>query len=677
MNSSSRNGYTKIGDQKAYDEDVASTDDHHGAADQSLSHEVVPDAIPSLEFKCQNTPHWAHSIQVITDPPSPGGQPSASPPASHRFPPRDSLVDAIPNWHNPIPPITPISSQQFLAVVEEVRRAIQDGIQPLRITQGSSGSYFCRNRDGDIIGVFKPKNEEPYGKLNPKWVKWLHKNLFPCCFGRSCLIPNLGYISEAGASYVDRRLALGVVPRTEVVSLSSPAFFYGPLDRRAYEKKKKPLPPKLGSFQLFLRGYKDASLFFRDGYDQVLRATLSTQSSLSLLTSDAISINRSSTTTNVPCHSQSIVEGAISESSPILEPATAARQSAQYDSFRCTTLQRAHDPSQWAEAIQREFQNGFERLVVLDYLIRNTDRGLDNWMIKYNPGPAADADPVQDKNMTSGPNTASTQQQQPSNNNDNSSPSTSNIDAATKETPTPFPKSPDTPKTPSIYTSPPLIPALQISGRARTTSAPPPPQTTSIAAPPIAPVSALPYFQLPDAHLQQPSIRVAAIDNGLAFPFKHPDRIRSYPYAWAALPCARVPFSADTRALVLPLLTSQEWWKETFDGLEKLARIDPDFKEDMWSRQKAVMRGQGYNLVEVLRRSELNSPDTGSPAALVRRPVVAVFEEVVQEVDYVPDSLDAGAAGNPRSATGHGRRRLRRMRQRFETLRSQPCFSWC
>jgi len=34
--------------------------------------------------------------------------------------------------------------------------------------------------------------------------------------------------------------------------------------------------------------------------------------------------------------------------------------------------------------IQRQFQLQFERLVVLDYIIRNTDRGNDNWLIKYN-----------------------------------------------------------------------------------------------------------------------------------------------------------------------------------------------------------------------------------------------------------------------------------------------------
>lgn len=70
-----------------------------------------------------------------------------------------------------------------------------------------------------IIGVFKPKDEEPYGKLNPKWTKWMHKLCCPCCFGRSCLVPNQGYLSEAGASLVDRKLQLNIVPNTKVRQL--------------------------------------------------------------------------------------------------------------------------------------------------------------------------------------------------------------------------------------------------------------------------------------------------------------------------------------------------------------------------------------------------------------------------------------------------------------------------
>ncbi|CAJ0564744.1 unnamed protein product, partial [Mesorhabditis spiculigera] len=79
---------------------------------------------------------------------------------------------------------------EFKTAMEEAIRAIHHGVFPERIAQGSSGSYFVKNTQGKIVGVFKPKNEEPYGHLNPKWLKWLHKVFLPCCFGRSCLIPN-------------------------------------------------------------------------------------------------------------------------------------------------------------------------------------------------------------------------------------------------------------------------------------------------------------------------------------------------------------------------------------------------------------------------------------------------------------------------------------------------------
>ena len=79
-----------------------------------------------------------------------------------------------------------------------------------------------------------------------------------------------------------------------------------------------------------------------------------------------------------------------------------------------------------------------------------------------------------------------------------------------------------------------------------------------------------------------PTIQVAVIDNGLAFPYKHPDKWRSYPYGWSFLPIAKVPFSEETRTHVLHLLTSQEWWKETLDGLKRLMEIDEGFDDGMW-----------------------------------------------------------------------------------------------
>ena len=72
----------------------------------------------------------------------------------------------------------------FTELIRTAENAIDQGVDPVRIYQGSSGSYFVKNDQGKTIGVFKPKDEEPYGRLNPKWTKWMHRMCCPCCFGR-------------------------------------------------------------------------------------------------------------------------------------------------------------------------------------------------------------------------------------------------------------------------------------------------------------------------------------------------------------------------------------------------------------------------------------------------------------------------------------------------------------
>merc|ERR1712193_487532 len=130
-----------------------------------------------------------------------------------------------------------------------------------------------------------------------------------------------------------------------------------------------------------------------------------------------------------------------------------------------------------SETSRAEFQLQFERLCVLDYPIRNTDRGADNWLIKYEP-----------EQETEG--------------------SSSN------------------------------------SGNSEW------------------------------AMIKPPTVRVAAIDNGLAFPIKHPDSWRAYPYHWAWLPHAKVPFSQDTKNLVLEKLADMNFVQGICDELEKLFSTD-------------------------------------------------------------------------------------------------------
>ncbi|KAM4016887.1 phosphatidylinositol 4-kinase type 2-beta isoform 2-T2 [Anomaloglossus baeobatrachus] len=350
---------------------------------------------------------------------------------------------------------------EFADIIHRAEQATDSGVFPERISQGSSGSYFVKDPKAKIIGVFKPKSEEPYGHLNPKWTKYFHKVCCPCCFGRGCLVPNQGYLSEAGAYLVDEKLGLGVVPKTKAVWLVSETFNYSAIDRaksrgKKYALEKVPtvgrkfhrigLPPKIGSFQLFVDGYKEADYWLRRF-----------------------------------------------ETEPL------------------------------PENIRKQLQSQFERLVILDYVIRNTDRGNDNWLIRYES----------QEDLIEGSEKAS----------DDSSP---------KE-----------------WTE------------------------------------------------KEPIIKIAAIDNGLAFPFKHPDEWRAYPFLWAWLPQAKVPFSQETRDLILPRISDMNFVQDLCEDLYELFKTDKGFDKATFEKQMSVMRGQILNLTQALK-------DEKSPIQLVQMPKVVV-----------------------------------------------------
>lgn len=248
-----------------------------------------------------------------------------------------------------------ITKLDFDDIVESVRIAIDKGMHPTLISQGSSGSYFARNSSGKVVGVFKPKDEEPYASRNPKWTKWIHRNLFPFFFGRACLIPNLSYVSEAAACVLDQQLRTNLVPYTDVVSLSSKSFFYDFWDRRAYYRKGKLLPEKMGSFQVFLKGYKDATMFLKehpwpDQHGSGLREN-----------------RKKKRRWAEDCRPS----GPQSEDEDESERPSSSEETRRREGF-------------WSPALMQSFQEQLEKLVILDYIMRNTDRGLDNWMIKIN-----------------------------------------------------------------------------------------------------------------------------------------------------------------------------------------------------------------------------------------------------------------------------------------------------
>lgn len=248
-----------------------------------------------------------------------------------------------------------MSKARFDDIVESVRVAIELGVQPKMISKGSSGSYFARNADGKTVGVFKPKDEEPYATRNPKWTKWVHRNLFPWFFGRACLIPNLSYVSEAAAYVLDAQLRTNIVPYTDVVYLSSKSFYYDFWERRSTWSGKRSLPAKPGSFQVFLMGYKDATMFLRehpwpDQNTTDFRPDLEHKRKRRPFT-NCIPGGQDSDDEELPR----------TDTPPVSE-----------DSARFT----------WTSKLKQSFREELEKLVILDYVMRNTDRGLDNWMIR-------------------------------------------------------------------------------------------------------------------------------------------------------------------------------------------------------------------------------------------------------------------------------------------------------
>uniref|UniRef100_A0A3Q4IGJ6 Phosphatidylinositol 4-kinase type 2 n=1 Tax=Neolamprologus brichardi TaxID=32507 RepID=A0A3Q4IGJ6_NEOBR len=272
---------------------------------------------------------------------------------------------------------------EFREIIRKAERAIEEGIYPERIYQGSSGSYFVKDSQGVVYLASETFNYSAIDRVKSR----------------------------------GKRLALEKVPK---------------VGQRFH---RIGLPPKVGSFQLFVEGYKDADFWLRR--------------------------------------------------------------------FEAEPL---------PENTSRQLQLQFERLVVLDYIIRNTDRGNDNWLLKYDCPMDRDTDWVV---------------------------------------------------------------------------------------------------------VKDPIIKLAAIDNGLAFPLKHPDSWRAYPFYWAWLPQAKVPFSQEIREIVLPKLSDPNFIKDLEEDLYELFKKDPGFDRGQFHRQVAVMRGQILNLCQALK-------DGKTPLQLVQMPPVIV-----------------------------------------------------
>ncbi len=252
-------------------------------------------------------------------------------------------------------------------------------------------------------------------------------------------------------------LGINIVPRTEVVELTSPAFnniTQRTLDNLSVRINARAFPVKTGSFQTFIHGFTDAG---------------------SLLAMIAKGL---------------VLKGEVRQS----------------------------------------FMEQFQRMVILDFMIRNTDRNPDNWLIK----------------IEYAPNTG----------------------------------------------------ALALPERVVT------------------------------------SITLRAIDNGLAFPIKHPDGSRKFPFQWATLSFAKEPFLPSAQAII-SRLANKRTLSLLMAELAHLFAVDPQHTRELFESQMAVMLGQASVLLANMKGCPLDCANAPTQLGSMRMADIADDMERVAGEEFV------------------------------------------
>lgn len=136
-------------------------------------------------------------------------------------------------------------------VIKLAEEGLAKGLFPLLVTVGLSGSYWMRGPDRQILGLFKPYDEEINAPNNP---------MGPAIQGglgqrnaRSGIRVGEGAHREVAAYLIDQFFGFGIVPRTFYASFTHQIFTY------AHENPNigiRSMKTKYGSFQEYVEGFK-------------------------------------------------------------------------------------------------------------------------------------------------------------------------------------------------------------------------------------------------------------------------------------------------------------------------------------------------------------------------------------------------------------------------------------
>ncbi|NNM42917.1 MAG: hypothetical protein HKM07_01055 [Chlamydiae bacterium] len=163
---------------------------------------------------------------------------------------KKNLVDALYQSHykhlcnEGIDPVTAEATITIMMSFDpEVDPETKERISPSRATGGMSGAYYIRNREGEKIGVFKPRDEEPYMPNNPNRCKRRDTGAIRTemrngqASGTACYKEVIAY--EVLGDFAP-------IPPTTFIEVYFP---------RSIREKDMELILKFGSFQRFVEGY--------------------------------------------------------------------------------------------------------------------------------------------------------------------------------------------------------------------------------------------------------------------------------------------------------------------------------------------------------------------------------------------------------------------------------------
>jgi len=232
-----------------------SNNSHHSGSSRNGSHQKSP----RLSWGSYNGNNHQFGSSVVRF--NQTHQQSGSYMRSHSLRSSNSTIDSV---SPPEQPITPIGS------FDMAREGLLAGVHPMLSSGGTGGAYFLKSTVGETVAVFKPADEEPLAKNNPRGNSWMN-NLNNGNNTDTAIQSSRGEGMRKGtrvgegaarevAAYLLDHDGFSGVPVTSLANLSEQSVFFSGEDDDIIQRENEN-SGKLGSIQEFIKADAEAEEF--------------------------------------------------------------------------------------------------------------------------------------------------------------------------------------------------------------------------------------------------------------------------------------------------------------------------------------------------------------------------------------------------------------------------------